>query len=144
MEKILIAVDESPQSIKAAKTGFQLAKKIKCKIGLVTVINNKAVLGNIDAGVLPAEEVNQLKTDAERVQKQLISDFGNGLTIEEFYPYGDPQKEILDLAKSWNANLIIMSSHGRSGFEHFFKGSIAEVIIHHTQIPVMIVPLVSS
>jgi universal stress protein A len=52
---------------------------------------------------------------------------------------GDPAEEITALAKSRNADLIIMSTHGRSGLSHLVMGSVAEQILRHAPCPVFIV-----
>lgn len=52
---------------------------------------------------------------------------------------GDPAEEITALAKSRAADLIIMSTHGRSGLSHLVMGSVAEQILRHAPCPVFIV-----
>jgi nucleotide-binding universal stress UspA family protein len=52
---------------------------------------------------------------------------------------GEPAVEISALAKSRAADLIIMSTHGRSGLSHLVMGSVAEQILRHAPCPVFIV-----
>ena len=54
---------------------------------------------------------------------------------------GTPQKEIISKAIKWNADIIIVGTHGRTGLEHLLLGSVAEYIVRHSPIPVMVVPL---
>lgn len=55
---------------------------------------------------------------------------------EENGTYGD----IVNYAKDRHADLIILATHGRTSFNHFFLGSIAERVIRHSPIPVLVVP----
>ena len=43
---------------------------------------------------------------------------------------------ILEYAQQVNADLIIIYTHGRRGFKHFFRGSIAENVVNHSKVPV--------
>ncbi len=52
---------------------------------------------------------------------------------------GDPAEEVTALAKTRAADLIIMSTHGRSGLSHLVMGSVAEQILRHAPCPVFIV-----
>jgi nucleotide-binding universal stress UspA family protein len=48
-------------------------------------------------------------------------------------------KVILDDAKKWKADLIVMGTHGRSGFDHFVFGSVAEGVMRGATCPLMLV-----
>ena len=51
---------------------------------------------------------------------------------------GDPGKEIVDLAESLRANMIIMPSHGRKGLSRLLLGSVAERVLRLASCPVLI------
>jgi len=53
---------------------------------------------------------------------------------------GSPAKEILKYSRSNNVDLIIMSTHGRSGFSSIVFGSEANKIIRQTKVPVLLKP----
>jgi nucleotide-binding universal stress UspA family protein len=54
---------------------------------------------------------------------------------------GDAKSAILDDAKSWGADLIVMGSHGRRGLERFLVGSVSEAVLRHAHCSVEIVRL---
>ena len=54
---------------------------------------------------------------------------------------GVPESVIGQAAAELPADLIVLSTHGRSGFAHLFLGSIAETVIDETQCPVLVVPI---
>ena len=51
---------------------------------------------------------------------------------------GDPSSEIIDYAKQINSDLIVISSHGRTGLGRFFLGSVAERVIRYAHCPVLV------
>ncbi|HEY0769691.1 MAG TPA: universal stress protein, partial [Sphingobacteriaceae bacterium] len=53
---------------------------------------------------------------------------------------GNPRDEILITADEWNADLIIVGTHGRTGFDHFISGSVAEGVARKAKCPVLIIP----
>lgn len=76
-----------------------------------------------------------------KVAQQIINDFLNGInTINistHIYNDVNVEKGILHFAKSIDADLIGMSTHGRKGLSHFFNGSISEDLVNHAKRPVI-------
>jgi nucleotide-binding universal stress UspA family protein len=54
-------------------------------------------------------------------------------------PVGDPRAILLDEAKTWEANLIVVGSHGRQGFDRLLMGSVSEAIAFHAHCSVEII-----
>lgn len=139
-KKILIAVDDSAFSMKAAKAGFALAHAIKAMIGILYVVDKSKEVSNTDLGMTPAQSQTILLREAEKTIEQYIKMYNGIDKIFRFTPEGFPEQEILNIAKEWEADLIIMGTHGRSGLGRILTGSIAEYIIRHAEIPVMVIP----
>lgn len=138
--KILIAVDSSEYSMKAAKRGLELAHQLNAKAALIFVVEKSKAIGNIDAGIMPETALIVLKKEAEQTLDELASMY-NGKDVIKFMPEGHPINEIVKTAEIWEADLIVMGTHGRTGLKHLFMGSVAEQIIRHAKIPVIVVPL---
>lgn len=139
-KKFLIAVDDSAFSMKAAKAGFALAHAIKAMIGILYVVDKSKEVSNTDLGMTPAQSQTILLREAEKTIEQYIKMYNGIDKIFRFTPEGFPEQEILNIAKEWEADLIIMGTHGRSGLGRILTGSIAEYIIRHAEIPVMVIP----
>ena len=137
--KILIAVDSSEYSMKAAKKGLELAHQLGAKAALLYVIDKSQSLGNVDAGITHEEALIILKKEAEQTLDELTQMY-NGNEIMKFMPEGNPDEDIIETAKDWNADLLVMGTHGRTGLKHLLMGSVAERVMRHSEIPVMIVP----
>lgn len=54
-------------------------------------------------------------------------------------PEAFPKNEIINTAKEWEADLIVMGTHGRTGLTSLLLGSVAEYVIRHSNILVMVV-----
>lgn len=143
-KKILIAVDGSEYSMTAAGKGLELSHQLDATAGLVFVIDNSKALANPDIGTTVEQVKVVLKKEAEQTLDQL-ADMYNGKELKKFMPEGYPlYKEIIKLAEYWRADLIVMGTHGRTGLEHLLVGSVAEHVMRHSPIPVMIVPTKSK
>lgn len=137
--KILIAVDSSEFSMQAAKKGLELARQMNAQVALIYVVDTSKAIGNIDAGILPDQAMVVLKKEVEQTLDELATMY-NGDSILKFMPEGHPTKDILKTAEVWDADLIVMGTHGRTGLMHLLVGSVAEYIVRHSKIPVMVVP----
>lgn len=137
--KILIAVDSSEFSMQAAKKGLELAHQLNATAALLYVVDTSKAIGNIDAGILPEQAMIVLKKEVEQTLDELAAMY-NGNTILKFMPEGRPTDDILKTAEIWEADLIVMGTHGRTGLMHLLVGSVAEYVVRHSKIPVMVVP----
>jgi nucleotide-binding universal stress UspA family protein len=52
---------------------------------------------------------------------------------------GDPKSQILDLAKEWKADMIILGSHGRTGLNRFLMGSVSQGVVSHAHCSVEVI-----
>lgn len=139
-QKILIAVDSSAYAMNAAKKGFELAHQLNATIGLIYVIDRNKESVNVEVGITPEQSQTVLLKQAEENISQLIKMYDGIDQVFRFAPEGFPKKEIINTAKEWGADLIVMGTHGRTGLAHMMMGSVAEYVIKHTAIPVMVVP----
>lgn len=140
-ERILIVVDDSPSSLKAAKYGYDLAAQLHSKVGLISVVDETLIEGNVDAGVFTDQAFYKLKKHTERLLEQIEQDYSNGIETEIFVPEGEIRKTVLQMAHEWDAKLIVAGTHGRKGLNRLMMGSIAEGILRDSKIPVFIVPI---
>lgn len=141
-KKILISVDESAYSIEAVKRGVELAKFTNAEMGLIHVIDEYQTVGNIDAGISPADALIILERASIKLMEGLINLYFHDIPVQQFTPVGKPVKEILNVAERWNADLIVTGTHRTTGWKRLIIGSISEDIIRHSKIPVMVAPLV--
>jgi nucleotide-binding universal stress UspA family protein len=146
IKKILIAVDETPYSEKAWLYGHHLAQQMKAKIALVHVNEIPAMptyVGNLVVGEAPTIMPDLMSIQEENTQKlfeKITKSFGPEVQVDTFSRMGAIREEILDVAQEWEADLIILGTHGRTGFDHFISGSVAESVARRSDCPVLIIP----
>ena len=63
----------------------------------------------------------------------------SGLNATTVLIEGDPKSQIIDVAKEWPADLIVLGSHGRKGLSRFLMGSVSEAVVRHAHCSVEIV-----
>jgi universal stress protein A len=88
-------------------------------------------------GAAPMQE--ELTEDAQARLKELQWLAGVDVPLTTLTRIGNPFTEIIGMAKVLDVDLIIISTHGRTGLEHMLLGSTAEKIVRHSNCPVLIV-----
>ncbi len=136
---ILIAVDSSEFSVNAARQGIALGAALSANVTLVYVIEEAKAVSNPDAGFGVSDALLILKKEAEDTLDS-IAVLANGMHVKKLMPTGDPRVDIPATALAIGADLIVMGTHGRRGIRHMILGSVAEYVVRHSTLPVLIVP----
>jgi len=154
ISKILIAVDESKYSEHAAEYGFELAQFYKAEVGLVNIVEPLIVpaagADTITGAVFEPpvvadpELINIQKEASESIIDRAGKRFAGDLKVTHFSEYGSKAEGILKCSNEFNADLIVIGTHSRSGLDRLLMGSIAEDIVRHSAVPVLVVPFVES
>ena len=152
IKKILIGIDESAFAEHAAKYGFKLAETLGAHVGLVHIIEPTAVptattgadeiLGTPmqSFGTNDLEMLNVQNEVSEDILNRAAKKYGSKLQVTHFNEYGSTGDGIITCSKEYKADLIVIGTHQRSGFDRFMMGSVAEYVIRHSEIPVLVVP----
>jgi len=90
---------------------------------------------------LPIADISgQLEDSAERELPKIAEcQECAGLEVEELITHGDAATEIVRVAKEREVDLIVISSHGRTGLGRILFGSTAEAVVRHATCPVLVV-----
>ncbi|HTR31724.1 MAG TPA: universal stress protein [Puia sp.] len=138
-QKILIAVDGSAGALAAARAGFELAQNLHAAIGLVFVVDRTKEVINADIGITPEESQTVLLKQAQETLTQLVQMHASSQNIFRFTPEGFPKKEILQTAKEWDADLIIIGARCQTPLGRILNGDLVRYVIKHSVKPVMVV-----
>ena len=137
-QKILVAVDGAPISAHAADIAAELVQLAGAEMAFVHVIDAELV-NAADTGIQPDVFVASAKEDA----RKLIDDFRKRLPQQmaalDFVPIGAPHTEIVNAARDWPVDLIVIGSHGRGGIKRALLGSVAESVMRNAPCPVLVV-----
>lgn len=151
MENILIALDYDPTAQKVAEIGFSIADNNNAAITLLHVIEDPSYYGsaaydpimgfggytNLD--LLAPDMLEQLKKTSLNFLDQSKQHLG-GANIDTLVKEGSVATAILQVAKEIHADTIVMGSHSKRWLENILMGSITEYVLHHTTIPLLIIP----
>ena len=151
MKKVLIALDYNPTAQKVAETGYSLAKSMNAEITLLHVITDPVFYstsgyspimgfdGNVYMGPMKLDSVDGLKNASLQYLNKSKQHLGDK-TIQTIVKEGEFAESILDTAKELKADIIVIGSHSRKWLENILMGSVTERVLHHTSIPLLIVP----
>ena len=68
-------------------------------------------------------------------------DDGRDENVQAFVEEGKPYEMILSASGQWEADLIVMGTHGRTGLSYILLGSVAEKVLRHSEKPLLVVPV---
>jgi nucleotide-binding universal stress UspA family protein len=141
--RILVPVDASPCSVKGLSEALQLASVLKARLLLVHVVNELIS----EPALAPAEYHDHLIGSMRAVGRQTLADaleLANAEDVEAETKLietigGRASDCIVDAAKAWGADLIVMGTHGRRGASRLAMGSDAELVVRSAPVPVLLV-----
>jgi nucleotide-binding universal stress UspA family protein len=151
MKKVLIALDYNPTAQKVADVGFSMAKSMKAEVVLLHVITDPLFYasagyspimgfsGFVDVSPLQLDSVQGLKEASLQYLDKSKQHLGDS-TIRTMVKEGDFADSILETAKEVNADIIVIGTHSQKWLENIVMGSVTEKVLHHTSIPLFIIP----
>lgn len=137
---IAVAVDASMPSLAAARTAGALARALGSEIVLISIVDRSKAVGDIDAGIGMEEALVLLRKEAEQALEQARQEVAS-LPLRTVLVEGDPKHDILRVAHHVGAQLLVLGTHGRKGLARMVEGSVAEYVLRHSSLPVLVVPL---
>ncbi len=136
LNKIMVPTDFSEASKQSLPYAVGFAKKFGARITLVYVASARAAAEFSRVGIV-LEEKLALEKAQESLREFRAKEFAENSLVETQLLTGAPFAEINDAAQSLGIDLIILSTHGRTGLKHFFLGSTAERVVRHAPCPVL-------
>lgn len=138
-KNIVIATDGSENSRKAIFYGIKIAKLSGATVYAVHVIDTPSIVSEVwTAGKELIHEM--MVRDGKKIlseTKKIIEDYG--VEVKDVLLNGHPGEEIIRFAEDNNMDLIVMGTLGATGLEKFLMGSVAEKVVRHSKVPVMVV-----
>ena len=141
-QKILVAIDDSEISVNVIQQAAQLAKALNSQITLVQVMTLDPYLADAYLRMGQSNELiervrSYVQENLTKAQKQ-FEELGQTVATQVVEGFS-VHEEIIKAAQNLEVDLIIMGSHGRTGFKKFILGSVAQKVLGESHIPVLIV-----
>ena len=137
-KKILAPTDFSPISVQAVREAVALAKQLGAEVQVLHVC--PLLMYALNPEVVPddpAFEQRLKKHLREELARTAESVRAPGVTVTTALVDGSPQHEIAKVAAQGGFDLVVMSTHGRTGLSHFTLGSVAERTVRTSSVPVL-------
>jgi nucleotide-binding universal stress UspA family protein len=151
IKKVLIALDYDPTAQKVAEVGYSMAKAMNAEVILLHVMPDPVyysspgfdpIMGytsGLDRGPLQTNTVETIKKATMDFLDKSKEHLGDK-TIQTVVGDGDCADSILKTANDLHVDTIVMGSHSRKWLSNILMGSVTEKVLHHTSIPLYIVP----
>lgn len=136
MKKILVPLDGSTLSERALPYAASLAERTGARLLLIQAVQAGSP---VRKGVAVAEmaAIGEAEADLAFAARRLRA---SGLEVEARAPYGPAAAAILDEAAFGGVDMVVMSTHGRSGLGRWIYGSVADEVLRRAELPVLLVP----
>lgn len=142
--KILLAIDGSKFSEAAVLTVTERIRSEDAEVRVLTVVDLMNYFTTEEAAKAYVPQIEEIRQDRLKKAKELIDRATRllqaaGFKVSGGVSEGDPKARILGAAEEWGADLIVLGSHGRKGFDRALLGSVSEVVARHAPCSVEIV-----
>lgn len=146
--KVIIATDGSEHSKKAVKTAAFFLFPPGSEIKIISVVENSIplTLDLYGTGFIPpSAELGKIARDnalkiLDDTKTALIDNFpAESVEITTELLAGSPENQIVETAEKFQADLIIVGSHGYNTWERLLLGSVSDSVVHHAPCSVLVV-----
>ncbi len=134
LKKLLAPTDFSDLSASVVRYACQLAREN----GAELIILNVAILD--ETNVIDKQDMERHRTRLDRFVAEKLADASANLKIRKVVDAGEAYGAILDCADNEGVDLIVMSSHGRTGLARMLIGSVTDKVLRGASCPVLVVP----
>lgn len=140
MKKILVPTDFSDHAEYALKVAAQIARKNDGEIFLMHMLDLPNQAGD---AVTPGSDIPEIMFFMEKAHERFneikSADYLDGIPITEAVQFEKAFDGIIKSSKKHNIDLIVMGSHGASGFQEMFIGSNTEKVVRTSDVPVLVI-----
>ncbi|HXU88266.1 MAG TPA: universal stress protein [Methylomirabilota bacterium] len=138
-KRVLVPLDGSPVAEAIVPFILQIAGPLDMAVRLLAVVEPVQPTMVEDPGFVMIQDLDARTRSAEEYLAPIAAELrGRGIEVEWEVRRGSAASTILAIAKSWGADLIAMTTHGRSGLGRLLFGSVAEHVLRHADVPVFL------
>jgi nucleotide-binding universal stress UspA family protein len=140
MEPILLATDGSPTAAAATRTAVEYAKKLDAQLLIVSIWDVRYEPIGVAYGPIIPDVDHVGRAQAQQVVQHAASTARSaGVDVEVLVRRGTPVEQICSVADEYDAQLIVVGSHGWGPFKRALFGRVSTGVLHHAKQPVLVV-----
>ncbi|HUI28160.1 MAG TPA: universal stress protein [Candidatus Kryptonia bacterium] len=136
IKRILVPIDFSEPSLAGLDYAVELSRRLNAALVVILVLEVLYYAAE-NVGRLLEEQRRLAEVDLARLADRFAR---RGVELETVLETGLPAQAIVETARKRDVDLIVMATHGRTGFSHLLMGSVAEKVVRTAQCPVLTVP----
>lgn len=141
--RILVPLDGSEASKRGLEEALELAQEPQCAVRLLHVVDELIIMPSPEAVYDATDMVKWMREAGEEILRagaDAARNHGVDAEIELFECLGGRAADIIiERAKHWGADLIVLGTHGRRGLRRLVMGSDAEEVVRRSPVPVLLV-----
>lgn len=141
IRNILVPIDFSDGAHAAMDAGISVARRFDAAVHVVHIFDVPMLHAETMiqvAGSPPVSLVDHMRQDFKRMLDDFIEDVDTrGVVFSRGLEIGPPTSTIIKLSDDYD--LIVMGTHGRTGFKRLILGSVAEEVVREAHAPVLVV-----
>jgi nucleotide-binding universal stress UspA family protein len=142
-QRILVPVDGSDTAKRGLQEAILLSKALGAQIRLVHIVDDSALALNPETGIAAAPLVADFAEGGREIlmeaRTMAVAQGVDAETVLHENFTGRVADLIVDEARKWRADLIVMGTHASGGIRHAVMGSDAEAVLHGAEVPLLLV-----
>ncbi len=137
IDNVLCPIDFFPASMKALEYSMGIARNYQAILHVLHVVS--PILPTFHEFPLnTADSIAEFRKQAEEHVRQIETDaVSKGIAVKTAIRIGDIDTELKTAREESRADLVVMGTHGRRGFERWFLGSVTERVLRHCPVPIL-------
>lgn len=139
VRKVLVPVDGSEEALSIVPYVDEIARVFWAEVVTLHVRQRQSVVVGVPVAGWPSPPPFIPEVEHEGAAEHAAGEFRRrGIRVRSLAVKGDPASRILEVARTGGADLIAMATRARSGMRRFLLGSVAEDVLRHTKVPVLL------
>jgi nucleotide-binding universal stress UspA family protein len=140
-DDILLPTDGSEGIAAAATHAETLADRFGATVHVLSVVDTRNRFESPTGGLSTEAWTEAERDRAERAVENAVGLLGDEPSVETAIVEGVPKAAIIDYVEDEGVDMVVMGTHGRTGLDHYFIGSVTEKVVRRSPVPVVTVRL---
>jgi len=135
---LIVPLDGSQVAERAVPYAIRLAQASHARLVLMQAVLAPPPM-SVDGADLERNQLEAIEEARAYLTQMAESMSGQVAGVEIAFPYGRPTQKILEMIEAYQADGVVMTTHGRTGFDHLLHGSVTEALLARSSVPVFVV-----